>query len=252
MKKLYQTNWFEIEFKELQAYQQGSTSELPSQFFYDEFYSKFYKKYSCYNSLDDKYLRGKEEVANFLIQKIKLSANPNVLSFGCGIGYVEQCICNQIQQIDLYLLDSPLSTKWMKQYIDEKFIHTELQSLGNLKFDLIYLSHVEYALTDSDLITLFRDLRSYLNPKGSLILIKPVEKSSSGVLNLIKGLAKNVLSLLRLYDRGQFWGYSRNPHEIAKLLQEGGFDSEIQQTTTTTMIEGYNLSCVEAFMSRDN
>ena len=79
--------------------------------------------------------------------------------------------------------------------MDERLIHTDLQSLGNLKFDLIYLSLVVYSFADSDLITLFRDLRSYMNPGGSLILIKPIEENSSVTLDLAysaKDLAKEV------------------------------------------------------------
>jgi hypothetical protein len=92
------------------------------------------------------------------------------------------------------------------------------------KYDLAYLVAVEYALSDEELLALFKSLRACLREDGRLLLISAsIEAKRAGGLDYVKDGAKWLLHLVHFRDLGQFWGWLRRPEEIVDLLQESGF-----------------------------
>jgi ubiquinone/menaquinone biosynthesis C-methylase UbiE len=246
MRKIYQHNWFGIDFSDLSELSRG---KLPSARFYEDFYRSFFDKYTSYSDLDDSYRKDKECKANFIADRVK--NRPKCLSFGCGIGYIEYLLSIGIQDLQLYIVDNPIATKWIEKFIDKKYVNADLRKIDQSDFDLIYLVLVDYAFTDQDLVNLLQELKRYLNSGGSIMVIN-MEKNYSTferIDPLIKDLLKDVLSILGLYDRGQFWGYLRSPQEIENLFRKAGFISQIRQTMVSTNIQGCNFSCTEAFLS---
>ena len=160
-------------------------------------------------------------------------------------------LSTDIQELQLYVVDNPIATKWVGKFIDKKYVNADLRKIDQSDFDLIYLVLVDYAFTDKDLVNLLQELKRYLNSGGSIMVIN-MEKNYSTfekIYPFIKDLLKDVLSMVGLYDRGQFWGYLRSPQEIENLFRKAGFISQIRQTTVSTNTQGCNFSCTEAFLS---
>jgi len=59
--------------------------------------------------------------------------------------------------------------------------------------------------------------------KSLAIYTAVVSPSILGFVASIKEIVKTVLSLLGLYNKGQFWGYLRNIDEHIMLLKKVGF-----------------------------
>jgi len=84
MQKFYQTEWFNIQFS---SFIEMNASKQADEEFYNKFYAEFFKKFSSYSELSNKWKEEKEQVVNFIYENIK---NYNkILSIGCGNGYIE-------------------------------------------------------------------------------------------------------------------------------------------------------------------
>ena len=103
--KVYEKQWHNIPFNELDI--ELSLTQKADLNFYDKFYNVFFKRYKSYNELSKTWLEGKTEVAQ-LIEK-NIQEKSKVLSYGCGIGFIEKYISPEIlasecQQLQLHQL----------------------------------------------------------------------------------------------------------------------------------------------------
>ena len=84
MRNIYQDEWFNIKFSSFTKLDKNNIAEEK---FYNSFYNVFFKRYDSYNDLAESYKYGQGLIADHIFDIIK--NKKNVLSIGCGIGFIE-------------------------------------------------------------------------------------------------------------------------------------------------------------------
>lgn len=224
MRRMYQRNWLGIEFKDFSIL---SKKIIAGPNFYNEFYTQLFQKYRDYESLPMEWQLGKRAIADWLLARI--NADDRILSVGCGLGYIEQCIWRGSDgRLRLHVWElAAKSLVWLKNVLPSNNVHVcnHLSQLG--KFEIIYLSAVDYALDDSALVSLISSARRSLNFGGRIIIISGsfVDDSKiSAVIYRFKHIFRLLMSSIGFYqfELGQFWGYSRTKSDYIKIMQCAG------------------------------
>ena len=216
LKKSYQNEWHGIQFYDFSSL---SSKNLAGPEFYQAFYHEFFKRYQNYEQLSSSWRRGKERCAEFVLDRSGVDSK--ILSVGCGSGIMEHQMQIQVPQLDLFIHEvTPLAWRWIeKEFPDgHRFLGLIPACLpDNIRFDLVYLSAVDYALDDNVLVGLLAALRSFMTDRGQCLLISasfqdaPVtlEEKAISLARELKTVAAAALDLFGLRPRGQFWGWSR-------------------------------------------
>lgn len=224
MKKLFQTEWQNISFS---SFHKISSTALPSSEFYDAFYSILFEKYPNYDALDAGWRFNKDELTDWLASLLPPD-KAKVLSIGCGLGYVEQRLLRQHgSRIELHVQDySSRALHWIKQVLPPECVHVSDGDMGGGQFDFIYLSAVDYALCDEDLVDLLVKSRQFLCAGGELMLISASfleEAPIKRLIGRIKDAIKYLLDVAGIRHRGQLWGWMRSRDEYRKVMRKAGF-----------------------------
>jgi SAM-dependent methyltransferase len=226
-KKLYEKEWHGIKFKKIIKSKLTKEADVD---FYNNFYREFFKKYESYENLSLSWRKSKNKIAEWLASRIK--GKSRVLSVGCGIGYIENQLIGLSNNLDnLYIEEfSKNSLLWISKKINKEkiflnlFDQVEYQKVK--KFDLIYLSAVEYAFNDVDLCIFLKKLKELLVPGGILIVIS-VSEINATPLSLfkfeIKCLIKKIITLLRINEGEIFWGWLRTRDEIISIIRDANY-----------------------------
>jgi ubiquinone/menaquinone biosynthesis C-methylase UbiE len=231
MERFYQTEWQGIQFSDITTV---SSTKLADSDFYNTFYAALFKKYSNYDELDSSWRQNKKEIAEWISNQV--TPGCKVLSVGCGLGYMEAEIFKQFgAKIQLHVSDfATVALSWVTKILPAAQCHLNGldEELSNERFDLIYFSAVDYALSTEDMIQLLKEYKSILLTTGRCLMISAsyVEENLNFV-DLVKQSCKNVLKkgagFLGLYKvaAGQFWGWKRNNAEYCSLMKVAGFQN---------------------------
>ena len=225
-----ESDWLGISFNELKITLESE--KLPSELFYTKFYTGLAKKYSHCDEFPQGWLSLKQDTARFISTLI--STNDKILSYGCGVGYVEKCLIEDfgVQQIDGVDFASIESLR----YVHKNFnLYRSLENLSGTKYDIIYLSQVIYALDRESLLLLLVDLNSLLNLNGKIIVVNssptPNEnglplKEPDAVFYLLKILKKNLTAYFKICNckNYQGWAFVRDNECVRDYLINAGFD----------------------------
>jgi SAM-dependent methyltransferase len=218
MRKLYQKEWFGIDFRSLATL---DSKRLADTVFYDKFYDEFYKKFPSFEELPDDWKRDKKLIADFIL---KLSNNnERILSIGCGNGYIEYLVRKEGRNITA-IEPSAKATKFLRQFSDVKLYEGYFPKClddTSESFDLAWMSTIEYVFDEKELLQMLNDIRDY--GIRSLLLVSVAVYGRYSIMPFIKHMAMKVLSLMRLRELGQFWGYVRTPEELIKAFIKAGF-----------------------------
>ena len=222
MRKFYQTEWQNIAFS---SFHSSSSKTLAGADFYDAFYRTLFEKYPDYEALDPDWRRNKDEIADWLVTLLPDGAR--VLSVGCGLGYMEQRIWRHHgDRIELHVQDyASHALKWLRQVLPGDRIHDANGQSEGAQYDLIFLSAVDYALRDVELISLLAELRGSLRSDGSLLMISASlleESAGQQFLGSIKEVAKWFLDTMGIRQRGQLWGWMRSRPEYHAIMRKAG------------------------------
>jgi len=220
MKRMYQTEWQDIQFAD---FGKLSATKLPDADFYNAFYQELFRRYNEFEELDDIWRRNKGELAEWIANRVSLGSR--LLSVGCGLGYMERCLHRDHGQLlELHVQDfASYAMIWLEDELPKGRIH--LAGGGAGFFDLIYLSAVDYAIPQNEMISLLSDLKCQLREGGICLLISasfleecrsPIQK----IIGCIKDFVKNILELFNLYNRGQFWGWQRTQSDYLELMSK--------------------------------
>ncbi|MDA9909972.1 N-terminal Xaa-Pro-Lys N-methyltransferase 1 [Gammaproteobacteria bacterium] len=201
MRPFYQKEWHGISFT---SFTDTFTNKLADDEFYQVYYRKFFKKYNHFHELDKNWLMEKENVANWLVKDLPNFSN--ILSIGCGIGYIEQHIINRYgNNYDLHVQDfAQEACKWIREFVPEDNIHGSdfIDAQNPVKYDLVYLSAIAYALPDTELIDFLIKLKRFIKPTGKIVLVSSgfYENKScfQSVLYNVKHALKVIFTSLQL------------------------------------------------------
>lgn len=218
MRKLYQREWFGIDFK---SFANIDSKNVADGSFYDKFYDELYRRFSSYDGLPQEWRLSKKQVADFILSQT--NNNDRLLSIGCGNGYIEYLLWREGRNITA-VEPSLKSTKFLEQFSDVKIYHGYfpdcLRRVDEQPFDWAYMSATEYVFDKRGLVRLLSDILDF---KVRIFLLNSVSIYNKNVLRSMKHLAKEALSLFRLYELGQLWGYSRTTDELAQAFKKAGF-----------------------------
>lgn len=231
-KKFFQSEWHGIRFTNLGI--PLRVDKLAGNEFYDAFYQTFFDKYTAFDELPIAWCTEKQNIANALSHFIP--DNTRVLSFGCGIGYLEVMLKKQRQDIDLTAFDfAENASEWLRNSEYQVDFTTSLENTG--LFDFIYICQVFYAFNFADSVHQLKALRSLLSPEGKVFIIytsilpdensdnanKPDEIYKPSIIkNLLRPSYLQIRKLLFGNDR-QFWGWERDNSRMQEIAEKAGY-----------------------------
>lgn len=231
MQKIYQTEWQGIRFAD---FAKLSSTHLAGPEFYARFYEEFFKRNQDLGQVSPAWREGKEQWAKFILARSR--AGSKVLAVGCGLGAVEHCIHSREPKVDLFIHEvAPASWGWIGPEFadDHKFTGRIPACLPEgIRFDLVYLATVDYALDDDGLVGLLAAVRRFLSDAGGQCLLisasfeeaaPNAQENAISPAQRLKALGAAVLDRIGLRPRGQFWGWIRTRAEYQSLMQRAGY-----------------------------
>lgn len=227
MEKMYQKNWQGIEFEE---FAKTSSSQIAGPEFYQLFYDEFFRRYSGWEQLTDSWREEKQRFADLVMSHCVPGGK--VLAVGCGLGAIEHYLKLKAPELDLYVHEvAPSAWQWIgKEFSDDRKITGLLPEClpKDTEFDLIYLSAVDYAFEEENLIEFLSSLRGSIKGSGEgrcLIIPGMVQNDDNGsnFILYLKKFVKRLLELTRIRSPGQFWGWVRSRDEFCKIMERAGF-----------------------------
>ncbi len=227
MRKIYQRDWFGIEFA---TFTQPSNRVLADTAFYEAFYQAFFQRYHSWEDLDPHWRDQKATLARFILTRTEVGEV--ILSLGCGLGWIEHCLLD-LSGGALHLEATevaPAALKWIKAELppERLFLGVFPQCLPEgRRYDLIYLSALDYCLDQPSLTGLLTQVAGRLQPAGRCLVISasfdPTPSGWPRARQVIKQAAAALLEGLRLYQRGQFWGWTRTRKDYRQAFARAGF-----------------------------
>jgi len=208
--------WFDIKFQDLAV--PLSSKNLATSDFYNAFYNRLFSKYRGFETLPAEWRQSKKDTAYALGDE--MHKNAIVLSYGCGIGYIEKILAEKRPDISLTAHDFADTAKlWIGREITNLKYVDRLDT--NNKFDVIYLCQVLYALSQQDAVRLLKILSNNLKKEGKIILVNTsidlIENNSNYVANsrltILQNFKRWGVFCFRLffpYEGVQLWGWKRN------------------------------------------
>lgn len=230
--KIFQSEWHNINFSDLNI--ELSRDSLPEATFYDKFYSELRKKYSSYSQLDKHWIRGKIETSGRLIEKIKPSGR--VLSYGCGIAFVERIIAFCLSNTKVYGYDFAENFSHFSQintYMPKNLhlLHGANNPLNtkSTKFDTIIACQLLYALEKKEIESLVSRFAGAIKEEGNLIIVHhPPSKThinefTKNAKKLIGRAAQKIVGIRpKEMQKRQFWGWSRDDETYIRICASAG------------------------------
>lgn len=231
MRKMFQTEWQGILFSE---FAELSSTELASADFYQTFYKEFFNRYQGWQQLSASWRREKEDCARHITSLV--DSNSRILSVGCGVGYMEHFLHDQLPHLNLFIHEvAPAAWHWVGTEFSQQHkllgMIPECLPVG-AQFDLVYLSAVDYALDDDALVNLLAAIRPFLaKPAGRCLLIsaslqdepETLSDKIRSLLRSIKALVATSLDRVGMHSRGQFWGWTRTRGEYRAIMERAGY-----------------------------
>lgn len=256
MRRFYQESWLGIPFT---AFAGVSFFRLADSRFYSSFYEELFRRHKSWDNLPPEWLETKKKDAEWLIEQIRLNlafrpadAPPyRVLSIGSGTGLMEWLILQAIPNLELYVNEpSTIGMKWTKTFIPAERIFIGFPPAclpADIKYDLIYLSAVDYAFSRRSFERLLETLRGQLEKGGELLCLSAslLQEDSfiGGLVNVLKNIIRCILHFSGI-RRQQFWGWRRTSKEYVKLFRKAGFNDiasgRLQDPSESFWIKGKN------------
>lgn len=249
MRRFYQESWQGIPFT---SFSHLSFFHLAEPRFYGAFYEELFRRYQGWENLPKAWRESKDRDAQWIAGQIREAkerdpdgAPPRVLSIGSGVGYMEKALLENIPDLELHVNEpSTVGMKWLRRHIPAERIYIGLPTVcipPDLRFDLIYLSAVDYSIPNRDLVRCLEMLRGQLAPHGEVTCISAslLQEDSfvGGLVNMLKNVIRGFLHYSGV-RRQQFWGWRRTQSEYNRIFRQAGF-SHIEDGVLDDGFESY-------------
>jgi len=230
MQRFYQTEWQNIP---LASCAKLSCFTLPDAAFYSAFYEAFFRKYSSFSGMPASWRAQKEAWAEKVLSCLPASGAPNVVSIGCGLGYVESVMLAKRADIHLHcaeITDTPL--RWLRPLLPEGRCHVGYAPdclQPDLAFDVIYCGGIDYAMPDAVWLRLLQALRARLTEGGGILILSASlwpdpPMSMKSYVRRCRRIGRVLCHLLGLQS-AQFWGWMRTVEENVALCRKAGLSA---------------------------
>ena len=256
MRRFYQGHWFGIAFS---SFTNVSFFHLAGADFYEQFYSALFSTYSSWDALPQSWRTAKTIQARWLVRQAKeLDASSQaqsenrplrVFSMGSGLGFVEYNILKELPATELHISEpSTIGMNWIRTCIPPERIHigAGLSALPQgVRYDMIYLSAVDYFLRQNDFVRLLKELRRHLTEGGRILCLSASFLEDDGMLSAVTDACKAALYALLHFAgirRKQFWGWLRTREEYLAAIREAGYEDiregRLEDETRTFWMSG--------------
>ena len=226
--KIFESTWHKIKFNELSV--KLSVSKLANLDFYNKFYKEFFYRYKSFNDLSLKFRKDKLQVLEIL--ENTLPKDISVLSYGCGIGFIEKHLTENRRDLNLNCFDfSEVASTWLRR--DYKNIHFTADDRKLKKYDFIFMVGLLYAVNDSEAVDLLKKTKSLLKKGGKILTIDTscvesengIEITPSPIRNFINDIKNLTRQLYYFFFKKemQFWGFRRDKENYNLIFEEAGF-----------------------------
>ena len=232
-----QTEWQGIQFSNLGIPLDPVKPAAPE--FYAVFYDELMRVRPTLGDLPENWQAAKSETAAAISTLV--DQNDRLLSYGAGLGYVEQRLVKDhglhgVSVCDVAPAASHFDPEGLLTPIDTP--SGDINKVTGQEFDVIIMVQVLYALERTDAIEVLQNLKQMLAPGGQLILFNtsPILRENGEVHPRslparLRAAARNVPPLwnllrgLRSRSRGleQGWGWTRDNDCVRAILDEAGF-----------------------------
>lgn len=232
MQRIYDVHWHDIPFC---SFSKLSYFKLPDKIFYKNFYGAFFLKYSDYEDLSIEWREKKESQGRHIVNALQeIPRYSNVLSVGCGMGYLEYKMLPLFRKHKLNLWcyeTSDVQFQFLKKYIDPQFLLSgsiQKSIPKNVKFDFIYLLTIDYALTNRQFVELLTILKDFLRSEKSILMVSSLtieQYKHDNFITSIKNAYNKLVEILTHITKDseiQFWGWNRTIDELLKLCLQSG------------------------------
>jgi len=241
--KAFESNWHNIDFKELNI--NLTIFKLADLKFYDKFYEEFFTRYNDFDDLSINWRTNKIEIAK-AIEK-KLLKNSRVLSYGCGIGFIEKFIVEKRQDLKLDCFDfSDIASKWLKRDSSNIYFTSNHEKLK--KYDFIFMVDLLYAMGDVEATNLLKKVKYLLKNDGKIIICNTSSQENENNENIkyssIKNFIKRIKNLIRpVYyfllkkKKYSFGGYERDKESYNKIFKKAGLMNDKSYSEANQLVQ---------------
>lgn len=163
----YQVIWYNINLKDAEKL---SVLTRPKGQWYANFYKLLFEKYSAYEEIEQGLIKSKEQTKDLIKDKINLYEAEKVLSFACGVSYIEYLLLKDkaISPENLFMYDwSNNSFKIFNKYeFRTRKIVGDFQNCTSILsgINLVYFTQLFYSFNLSELEKFLTTFREYGNP----------------------------------------------------------------------------------------
>ncbi|WP_157356622.1 hypothetical protein [Leptospira vanthielii] len=161
------------------------------------------------------------ELAEWIAGRI---SKGKVLSIGSGLSFMEKVMHENYKSLEVHVQDyASVSLKWIQNVLPKNQIHFVGNKIQIDDFNIVFLSNVDYSIPKETLAEILNDIQNYMHPNSELIIMNTTTIFSDLKLSTIqktKNIIKYILTILKLYSKGQFWGWQRTPEEYREILSE--------------------------------
>jgi SAM-dependent methyltransferase len=256
VRRLYQDTWFGIAFS---SFTNVSFFHLAEPGFYEQFYATLFRMYDSWDALPQNWRTTKVIQARWLARQAEEMAASlhahhenrplRVFSLGSGIGFVEYNFLKELPEAELHISEpSTIGMDWIRACIPSERIHigAGLSALPqDLRFDMIYLSGVDYFLRQNEFVRLLKELHPRLAQGGRLICLSGSFLEDDGLLSSFAAACKTIIYVLLHFAgirRKQFWGWLRTREEYLAAVREAGYEDiregRLENETRTFWMSG--------------
>lgn len=225
MIKFYQTEWHGISFGEVTDL---SEYRIADEKFYAEFYKALFQRYTAWNDLDIGWRARKQAVASLIAERLA-DRDQTVLSLGCGLGMVEHYLRHALPHLRLDVQETTaVPLRWLIHEMDSACVHVGYfpQCLPcQARYDLIYLSAVDYCFNRTEWQDLLRRIADRLNPFGRCLIVSASLQNNAYWLEVLRSAYRTMLCRLGIRQRRQFWGFLRTMADYHSALEGAGFST---------------------------
>lgn len=231
MLRFYQSDWQAIPFS---SFAKLSFFSLAGADFYSAFYQCFFEKYATYEELPEEWRRTKILWAERIFAELLGNEQGEVLSVGCGLGFMEHYLMRKCPEIHLHCTEiTSIPLRWLEPVLTKERLHfgyvPECLPQG-LLFDLIYCGTIDYTIADAAWVKMLRALRNRLKPGGKLLVLTASLQQEAHVPRTLCTRFHHYRNQCRLFWRHstkqepvQFWGWMRTQAEYIASLEMAGF-----------------------------
>ena len=218
---LFQRAWHGIDLTSLPA--AAAAKDKPAG---AEFYAQFYRALAAgQGGIDSRWLENKRRLGDAIEREIiipwreRIGRDPKILALAAGKAPVERVWSERGHEVTFNDCQDDSLADLRREFPAARFLIGDATTLSPAgRYDLITAITLEYVMDRGELVKFLARAKSWLQPRGQIILY------SASTLSFRHVAVETVKRILGTYRRRAHvcWGYMRTPGEFFSIAHEAG------------------------------